>query len=166
MLVAADGNLVLKKAYGYANRATNQLYTIDMVSCIGSVTKQFTGAAIVKLEMMGKLKTSDPISKYLPGVPDDKRDITIHQLLTHTAGVSGDQGGSDEEPIARDVLVARVLAQPLVRKPGEGFEYSNEGYSLAGAIVERAGLTPGGGRFVNSSALSFSAPATSRVIPQ
>ncbi len=166
MLVAADGNLVLKKAYGYANRATNQLYTIDMVSCIGSVTKQFTGAAIVKLEMMGKLKTSDPISKYLPGVPDDKRDITIHQLLTHTAGVSGDLGGRDADPIERDVLVARVLAQPLVRKPGEGFEYSNEGYSLAGAIVERAGLTPGGGRFVNSSALSFSAPATSRVIPQ
>jgi CubicO group peptidase (beta-lactamase class C family) len=137
VLVAADGNVVLKKAYGYANRATRQLYTVDMVSCIGSVSKQFTGAAIVKLEMMGKLKTSDPISTYLPGVPADKQGITIHHLLTHTAGFSGDQGGSDEEPIERDVLVARVLAQPLVRKPGEGFEYSNEGYSLAGAIIER-----------------------------
>jgi CubicO group peptidase (beta-lactamase class C family) len=138
VLVAAEGKMVLKKAYGFANRATNQLYTVDMVSCIGSVSKQFTGAAIVKLEMMGKLKTSDPISKYLPGVPADKQGITIHHLLTHTAGFSGDQGGSDEEPIERDVLVARVLAQPLVRKPGEAFEYSNEGYSLAGAIVERA----------------------------
>lgn len=137
VLVAADGNVVLKKAYGFANKAENQPYTVDMVSCIGSVSKQFTGAAIVKLEMMGKLKTSDPISKYLPGVPADKQGITIHHLLTHTAGFSGDQGGSDEEPIARDALVARVLAQPLVRKPGEGFEYSNEGYSLAGAIIER-----------------------------
>ncbi len=137
VLVAADGKVVLKKAYGFANRATNQPYTVDMVSCIGSVSKQFTGAAIVKLEMMGKLKTSDPISKYLPGVPADKQGITIHHLLTHTAGFSGDQGGSDEEPIERDTLVARVLAQPLVSKPGEQFEYSNEGYSLAGAIIER-----------------------------
>jgi len=137
VLVAAEGKIVLKKAYGYANRSTKQLYTVDMVSCIGSVSKQFTGAAMVKLEMMGKLKTSDPIAKYLPGVPADKQGITIHHLLTHTVGLSGDQGGSDEDPIERDVLVARVLAQPLVRKPGEGFEYSNEGYSLAGAIIER-----------------------------
>lgn len=137
VLVAADGQVVLKKAYGLANRATNLPYTVDMVSCIGSVTKQFTGAAIVKLEMMGRLKTSDPIAKYLPGVPADKQGITIHHLLTHTAGFSGDQGGSDEDPIERDALVARVLAQPLAAKPGERFEYSNEGYSLAGAIVER-----------------------------
>jgi CubicO group peptidase (beta-lactamase class C family) len=138
VLVAAEGKVVLKKAYGYANRAANQPYTVDMVASVGSVTKQFTGAAIVKLEMMGKLKTSDLISKYLPGVPDDKKDITIHHLLTHTAGFSGDQGGGDQQPIERDVLVAQVLAQPLVRQPGAGFEYSNEGYSLAGAIVERA----------------------------
>lgn len=134
---ATGGRVVLKKAYGLANRETGLAYTVDMVSCIGSVTKQFTGAAIMKLEMMGKLKTSDPISKYLPGVPDDKAGITIHHLLTHTAGFSGDLGGRDEEPIERDVLVARVLAAPLVSKPGERFEYSNEGFSLAGAILER-----------------------------
>src|SRR5687768_2627628 len=132
-----DGRVVLKKAYGLANRETGLAYTVDMVSCIGSVTKQFTGAAIMKLEMMGKLKTSDSISKYLPGVPADKAGITIHHLLTHTAGFSGDLGGNDEEPIERDALVARVLAAPLVAKPGEHFEYSNEGFSLAGAIVER-----------------------------
>jgi CubicO group peptidase (beta-lactamase class C family) len=131
-----DGRVVLKKAYGLANRETGVPYTVDMVSCIGSVTKQFTGAAIMKLEMMGKLKTSDPISKYLPGMPADKADISIHHLLTHTAGFSGDLGGSDEEPIERDALVARVLAAPLVAKPGERFEYSNEGFALAGAIVE------------------------------
>src|SRR6187549_3866938 len=94
-----DGRVVLKRAYGLANKETGLPYTVDMVSCIGSVTKQFTGAAIMKLEMMGKLKTSDPISKYLPGVPADKAGITIHHLLTHTAGFSGDLGGSDEEPI-------------------------------------------------------------------
>ncbi len=141
VLVAKDGTVLLKKAYGLADRETNQPYTIDMVSCIGSVTKQFTAAAILKLEMEGRLTVSDPIAKYLPGVPPDKSDITIHQLLTHTAGLSGDLGGSDEEPIERDALVAKVLAAPLASKPGERFEYSNEGYSLAAAIVERVAGT-------------------------
>lgn len=137
VLIAKDGEIVLKKGYGFADREQKVAYTADMVSCIGSVTKQFTGAAILKLEMMGKLKTDDPISKYLPGVPPDKAGITIHHLMTHTAGFRGDMGGSDEEPISRDDLVARVLAAPLVSKPGEQFEYSNEGFSLAGAIIER-----------------------------
>ena len=57
--------------------------------------------------------------------------------MTHTAGFSGDLGGMDEEPISRDDLVAKVLAAPLASTPGERFEYSNEGFSLAGAIVER-----------------------------
>ena len=137
VLVARDGEVVLEKGYGLADRETKQPYTADMVSCVGSVTKQFTGAAIVALEAQGKLSTSDPISKHLPGVPADKSAITIHHLLTHTSGLPGDMGGSDEEPIARDALVAKVLAAPLAAAPGERFEYSNEGFSLAGAIVER-----------------------------
>ena len=134
---ATQGRIVLKRGYGFADRATGRPYTVDMVSSIGSITKQFTGAAIVKLEMMGKLKTSDPISKYLTGVPADKAGITIHHLLTHTAGFTGDLGGRDDESIDRDALVARVLAAPLAHAPGAQFEYSNEGYSLAGAIIER-----------------------------
>lgn len=141
VLVAKDGQVILEKGYGLADRENKVPYTADMVSCIGSVTKQFTAAAILKLEMEGKLTTSDLISKYLPGVPPDKAGISIHQLLTHTAGFSGDLGGSDEEPIGRDALVAKVLAAPLASKPGERFEYSNEGYSLAAAIVERVSGT-------------------------
>jgi CubicO group peptidase (beta-lactamase class C family) len=137
VLIAKEGQVVLEKGYGLANRETQQPYTTDLVSCIGSVTKQFTAAAILALEMDGKLSTGDPISKYLPGVPADKATITIHHLLTHTAGFAGDLGGSDEEPITRDALVAKVLAAPLASKPGERFEYSNEGFSLAAAIVER-----------------------------
>lgn len=132
-----DGRVVLKRGYGMADRDAHLPYTVDMVSTIGSITKQFTGAAIVKLEMMGKLKTSDPISKYLPGVPADKAGITIHHLLTHTAGFPGDLGGADSEAIGRGAFVARVLAAPLASPPGEEFEYSNEGYALAGAIIER-----------------------------
>lgn len=131
------GQLVLRKGYGLADRAGVVPYTPDMVSTIGSISKQFTGAAIVKLESQGKLRIDDPMAKYLPGVPADKQAITIHHLLTHTAGFPGDLGGGDEQPIERDALVARVLAAPLAAAPGERFEYSNEGYSLAAAIVER-----------------------------
>lgn len=137
VLIAKDGQVVMKRAYGMANRETSLPYDVDMVSCIGSVTKQFTGAGIVKLEMMGKLNTADLISKYLPGVPADKAGLTIHQLLTHTSGISGDLGGMDEEPITRDALVAKVLAAPLATPPGQHFEYSNENFSLAAAIIER-----------------------------
>jgi CubicO group peptidase (beta-lactamase class C family) len=136
VLIARDGQVVLRKGYGLADRGRQVPYSASMASTIGSVTKQFTGAAIVKLEMERRLSTSDPIGKYLPHVPADKTAISIHHLLTHTAGFAGDLGGGDAEPIERDALVARVLAAPLVSKPGERFEYSNEGYSLAGAIVE------------------------------
>lgn len=134
---SSGGRIVLKKAYGMADREAKLPYSVDMVSCIGSVTKQFTGAAIVKLQEMGKLSVQDPIAKYLPGVPADKQGITIHHLLTHTAGLSGDLGGGDEIPIPRDELVAKVLAAPLGSPVGSRFEYSNEGFALAGAIVER-----------------------------
>ena len=137
VLIAHGQDIVLKKGYGLADREQKRPYTPDLVASIGSVTKQFTAAAILELEDAGKLRTSDEISKYLPDVPPDKAGITIHHLLTHTAGFPGDLGGADNEAIGRDALVARVLAAPLASKPGAGFEYSNEGYSLAGAIVER-----------------------------
>ncbi len=141
VLVAKDGQIILEKGYGLADRESKVPYTADMVSCIGLVTKQFTAAAILKLEMEGRLTTADSIAKYLPGVPPDKAGITVHHLLTHTGGFSGDLGGSDEEPIGRDALVAKVLAAPLASEPGERFEYSNEGYSLAAAIIERVSGT-------------------------
>jgi CubicO group peptidase (beta-lactamase class C family) len=135
-IVSEKGEIILRKGYGWANREKKIPFTPATVSSIGSITKQFTAAAILKLEMMGKLKVQDSIRKYFPNVPADKASITLHQLLTHTAGFRGDFGGRDDDPIARDALVQKVLAAPLENKPGEVFVYSNEGYSLLGAIVE------------------------------
>ena len=142
VLVAQNGEVVLNKGYGLANRARTQLWTSDTVGNIGSITKQFTAAAILRLEARGRLSVRDPMAKYLPGVPADKSAITLHHLLTHTSGLRGDLGGTDEEPIGRDELAARVLASPLAHPPGEAFEYSNEGYSLLAAIVERVSGKP------------------------
>ncbi|MBI4750399.1 MAG: serine hydrolase [Acidobacteria bacterium] len=136
ILVAKDGAVILEKGYGLANREQNIPNAVDTVFNIGSITKQFTAAAILKLEMQGKLRVEDPINKYLPGVPKDKAGITIHHLLTHSAGLRSDYAETDYEPVGREEYVKRAMAEPLLSPPGERFEYANSGYSLLAAIVE------------------------------
>ena len=138
LIVAKNGEVVLAKAYGLANRATNLPFTTDMVVNTGSITKMFTGAAILKLEMQGKLKTTDPISKYIKNVPADKAAITIHQLLTHEAGFKHTVGNGDFEKLDRDEFIRRAMAAELEAPPGRRAKYSNVGISLAAVIVELA----------------------------
>src|SRR5262245_61450216 len=83
-LVAVKGDVVLEKAYGLADRKTRTPFTVDTVFDIGSVTKQFTAAAILALEADGRLATTDTLGKYFPDAPADKRAITLHQVLTHS----------------------------------------------------------------------------------
>ena len=104
--------------------------TAHTVFSLGSVTKQFTAAAILKLEEQG---SSAPIGRFI-GAPADKAGITLHQLLTHTAGLPV-YTGDDFEPAGRDETVAKMLAAPLRFPPGSDFAYSNAGYSLLAAIV-------------------------------
>ena len=80
-LVSKDGVVLLRKGYGKADRENNVAYDADTVFDVGSITKQFTAAMILKLEMQGKLRVEDPISKFFPEAPDDKKAITLHQLL-------------------------------------------------------------------------------------
>ena len=135
VLVARGGSILLQRGYGYLDAAKTQPVAADSVFTTGSITKQFTAAAILKLEMQGRLKTGDAMAKYLPGVPDDKRALTIHQLLTHTAGFPP-ASGDDLAPIGREAFEKLVLSRPLAHAPGS-YEYSNVGYSLLAAIVER-----------------------------
>jgi CubicO group peptidase (beta-lactamase class C family) len=136
LLVAREGEIVLNKGYGLAIRSENVPNTSATVFSTGSITKQFTAAGIMKLEMMGKLKTSDLLSKYFDNVPEDKKEITLHNLLTHTSGVV-DGVGYDYEKALRDETVRRILDEPLLFEPGEQFSYSNAGYSLLAAIIEK-----------------------------
>jgi CubicO group peptidase (beta-lactamase class C family) len=140
--VTRDGETLLEAGYGQTNPGdpdASRPIDTRTVSTTGSITKQFTGAAILKLEEAGKLSVEDPITKYLEPVlgqvPADKRGITIHHLLTHTAGVPGAIGG-DRQRIGRDDFVRLALGTELLFPPGERYEYSNVGYSLAAAIVE------------------------------
>lgn len=137
VLVAHNGRILLAKGYGFADLQKTPL-TADMLFDIGSLSKQFTAAAILKLEEQGKLKVIDSISLHLADVPDDQAKITIHQLLTHTSGVSPEVNFAGVFLNRRDDMTAAVLKTPLVAKPGERFRYANPNYFLLAAIVERA----------------------------
>ncbi len=137
VLVAKDGKVLLAKGYGSADYAERP-NTANTLFEIASTSKSFTAAAILKLEMDRKLKTSDKLSTFFRKVPPDKRDITVHHLLTHTSGIPGDAGDPYASPISRKAYVARVLSKELVSKPGKAFAYNNAAYALLAAIVEEA----------------------------
>jgi CubicO group peptidase (beta-lactamase class C family) len=140
VLVMKDGEEVLKKGYGFANREDKIPYTAKTISTVGSVTKQFTATAILKLEMMGRLSVNDSLQKYFPDAPADKKKITLHQLLTHTAGFKPELG-DDYEPLTRDAFIKRAMETPLNFTPGQKYDYTNVGFSILAAVVEiRAGM--------------------------
>jgi CubicO group peptidase (beta-lactamase class C family) len=135
VLVARGDAVILAKGYGLADREKKTAQTAETVFSIGSITKQFTGAAILTLETAGKLSVTDRITRFFRAVPADKADITLHQLLTHTAGFAGELG-DDYEPIGRDAFIERAMGSKLLFRPGERYAYSNVGFSLLGIIVE------------------------------
>lgn len=136
VLLAKDGEIILRKGYGMADREQKKSVLLETGFDIGSVTKQFTAAAILKLEMEGKLSVNDPMNKYLDNFPSDKAKITIHHLLTHTSGIRGGFGGDYDDLVTRDELVERVRRSDLLWEPGTKYRYSNAGYSMLGAIIE------------------------------
>jgi CubicO group peptidase (beta-lactamase class C family) len=137
VLVAKGDTPLFAEGFGLADRERGLRWSPATVSTIGSITKQFTGAAILKLEEEGKLSVSDPVAKYFDGVPADKAGITLHQLLTHSSGLTDPEDLGDWDPIPLADFVRQVLAKPLLFAPGRGYEYSNANFSLLGAIVEK-----------------------------
>jgi len=135
VLVRHRGAIVLHEASGFANRDLAIPNTIDTVFDIGSITKQFTGALIMALQEAGLLKVGDTLADHFDDVPEDKADITIHQLLTHTAGFDGGFG-ADTVAIDRDIFLKLAWATRLEFEPGTKHRYSNAGYSIATAIAE------------------------------
>jgi CubicO group peptidase (beta-lactamase class C family) len=138
VIVAKGGEIILQKGYGYADREKGRPVTPDTVFTIGSISKQFTGAAIVKLEMQGKLRVTDTIGQYLENVPGDKQAITLHQLLTHTSGLPNAIGSDFDTSATRDAFLRLAMGAKLESKPGTKHNYSNVGYSLLGMVIERA----------------------------
>lgn len=140
--VQQDGQAPVVLPYGLASVELGVPHRATDIFLIGSMSKQFTAVAILLLEQDGRLKTSDLVSNYLPDFKPDTL-ITIEQLLTHTAGVAdvyslerysttAGQGGSFAD-VVRDIGMME-----LTHQPGSAYAYSNGGYSVLAAIIERA----------------------------
>jgi CubicO group peptidase (beta-lactamase class C family) len=141
VLIGSNGKAVISEGFGYSDIQNKRKNSTRTVFDIGSVTKQFTAAAILNLEMQGKLSTDDKLSKYFKNVPADKAGITIHQLLRHASGLQS-VVGRDYEPITEAAFIDTVMKSPLRFPPGTAFSYANIGYSLLGIIIEKVSGMP------------------------
>lgn len=136
VLVMQKNDIFLHKGYGLADDEANIPVTAETVFDIGSISKQFTSAAIMHLEMQGLLSVSDSITKYFDNVPVDKRGITIHHLLTHSAGFTKDHFEGDLTPMNKQKALQSIFVQELGFEPGVEYHYSNTGYTLLAMIIE------------------------------
>lgn len=134
--VYRDGKLVYQASRGEASVELHVPVKDGSVYRIGSITKTVTAATVLSLVHEGKLALSDPLSKFLPDFPGAS-GITIAQLLSHTAGVSDEWTSDPAQPLDTKALVALIAKQPLDFKPGSAWRYSNSGYMLLGAVIEK-----------------------------
>ncbi|MCF6439973.1 beta-lactamase family protein [Pseudoalteromonas luteoviolacea] len=143
-LVSQDGEVLFKKAIGRANLELNVPLKAKSVFKIGSITKQFTAAAIMILHERGKLSVYDDIHKYIPDFPTEGHVVTIEQLLTHTSGIANYTEDHDlmlkeaTAPATLDEIITRFAQHPMKFQPGDEMAYSNTGYVLLGKIIEVA----------------------------
>jgi CubicO group peptidase (beta-lactamase class C family) len=137
VLVARDGEVLLSRGYGYATEDLDPIRS-DSLFDVGSITKMFTAAAVLKLQQNGALDVQDTLAAHFPEVGPAARQITIHHLLTHTSGKSDTAGAIQDLSFDdRDEAVRRFVASPPSRPPGEAFEYCNGGYVVLAAIIEQ-----------------------------
>ncbi|WP_298903873.1 serine hydrolase [uncultured Psychroserpens sp.] len=136
VLVAHKGEIITSDGYGFANKKANIKNKSNTVFDIGSITKQFTAAGILKLEELGKLSVNDKITKYFKNVPANRDDVTIHHLLTHSSGLPPGIG-HDYHIISKDEFIEKALASEMLFKAGTQYEYSNVGYTLLAMIIEQ-----------------------------
>ena len=121
--------------YDRSRNSDGRAFGMDAPIDILSMTKSFTGLLVASLIEDGTLSADTTLGGIFADVPDDKAAITVHQLLTHTAGLPHSLG-EDHEVLGRDAYLARAWSTPLTAEPGAGYDYSNVGYSLLAAIVE------------------------------
>lgn len=138
--IAKGGRIVYSHAYGLRDREQGLPAAVGTHYEIGSITKQFTAAAILQLQEAGKLRIDDKVAAYLPGAPH-AAEVTLRQLLSHTSGLpeyldAMDADHTIDKPATFDQLMAHIAGKPLDFVPGSHRTYSNTGYAMLGRIIE------------------------------
>jgi CubicO group peptidase (beta-lactamase class C family) len=144
--IVKDGQVVYVKAYGDARTDPKTPATPQMRYSIGSISKQFTAAAILLLQEQGKLSLDDKVAKYVPNLTR-ANEVTIRQLLSHTSGYQ-DYWPQDYvmpmmlQPTTAQKIMDTWARKPLDFEPGTKWQYSNTNYVIAGVIIERVARMP------------------------
>jgi CubicO group peptidase (beta-lactamase class C family) len=138
--------VLLARGWGFADVENDVPATERTVYRIGSITKQFTAAAILLLEERGKLKVSDDLSVFLPDYPMQGRQIPLERLLNHTSGIKGytemgDFWKRSREDLTHQEMLEMFSGSPPDFPPGEKWRYSNSGYYLLGLVIEKVSGT-------------------------
>jgi CubicO group peptidase (beta-lactamase class C family) len=141
VLVARNGAILFEKSYGAAKLDPRTSFTGDTRFRIGSITKQFTAAAILKLAEQGKLRVDDPVSRFIPDWPRGD-EVKLRHLLTHSSGIHNFTAKPGfqahvRQSISLTDLVASFKHDPYDFNPGDKYNYSNSNYVLLGLIIEK-----------------------------
>lgn len=141
VLVAQNGKIIYQKGFGFANLENRVPVTVETKFRIGSITKQFTASAILKLQEAGLLSVQDALSKFIPDYPRGS-EVTIHHLLTHTSGIHS----YTSKPDFIQTVTVEVKPESLITSfkndkydfdPGTQWRYNNSGYFLLGYLVSK-----------------------------
>ncbi|MGE4062831.1 MAG: serine hydrolase domain-containing protein [Rhodospirillaceae bacterium] len=142
--IASEGKMLHAKGFGFADLEHNIPMTPDAILRVGSINKQFTSAAMMQLAEAGKVSLEDPLAKYFPEFPRGK-DVTIRQVLNHTSGMFNytahdmpDAAKWRQEYTTEEMVKRIATYEPAYDfEPGTAYRYSNSGYYVAGAIIEK-----------------------------
>jgi CubicO group peptidase (beta-lactamase class C family) len=144
VLIAKEGEAILERAYGLANRDYEVSNQLDTKFNLGSMNKMFTGVSVLQLVEQGKISVDDTVIQHLPEYPNQEvaENVTIHQLLTHTSGIGGEvltqewrESSKDQYKRLKDYLPLFV-DKPMQFEPGTQNSYSNAGFIVLGLIIE------------------------------
>ena len=138
IVVAQHGEVLLRKGYGIANRERGAAVEPTTPFFIGSLAKQFTAAAVLRLEADGKLRLDDSLGTFFTSAPADRRGITVRQLLSHSSGLPYLPSDGLWGRGSRDSVMREMMSERLVFPPGSRYGYSTPGYILLAGIIERA----------------------------
>jgi CubicO group peptidase (beta-lactamase class C family) len=131
-----NDDIILYKGYGYSDCAQKKRTARNMIYDIGSITKAITAVAVLRLVQNQKMSLEKKVGDFLPGWPDDKKDISIMHLLTHMSGLQESLGEDEDTSIKKEGFMQKVNHSKLLFHPGDSVSYSNTGYTILGYIIE------------------------------
>ncbi|MBS1718057.1 MAG: beta-lactamase family protein [Armatimonadetes bacterium] len=136
VLLSKDGKLLLRKSYGKRDESGAKIDN-DTRFSLASLAKPVTAAAILRLVTLGKLSLDDTVGKFFPETPEDKKSLTIRQLLSHSSGLPEYHTQGDYVKISRQEALKLIFTPPLRFTPGTQTAYSNSGFTVLAAILEQ-----------------------------